>query len=178
MSSPISNICSTSGSVNATALVFVTPIFESRRQEQAEEEMRAGDLNYLVQRLLSEEGASEGLTDAYVDQIKDPRDLNRLGYFDLVRYENVSPVDAAAVIAERKLSGRVENYRALRAVPGISYWGARNLRDFVTYAPSGAAETPRLHLDYQFRLYDTPVGVATRTKRDAPMPTIATAGCS
>jgi hypothetical protein len=27
------------------------------------------------------------------------------------------------------------------------------------------------------RLYDTPVGVATRTQRDAPMPTIATMGC-
>lgn len=27
------------------------------------------------------------------------------------------------------------------------------------------------------RLYDTPVGVATRTQRDAPMPSIATAGC-
>jgi hypothetical protein len=28
------------------------------------------------------------------------------------------------------------------------------------------------------RLYDTPVGVATRTQRDAPMPAITTAGCS
>ena len=27
------------------------------------------------------------------------------------------------------------------------------------------------------RLYDTPVGVATRTQRDAPMPAITTAGC-
>jgi hypothetical protein len=27
------------------------------------------------------------------------------------------------------------------------------------------------------RLYDTPVGVATRTQRDAPMPSIATVGC-
>jgi hypothetical protein len=27
------------------------------------------------------------------------------------------------------------------------------------------------------RLYDTPVGVATRTQRDAPMPAIATTGC-
>ena len=27
------------------------------------------------------------------------------------------------------------------------------------------------------RLYDTPVGVATRTQRDAPMPSIVTAGC-
>ena len=136
-------------------LVFITPVFESRRQEEAEEELRAGDLNFLVQRLLSEEGASEGLTDAYIDQIKDPRDLNRLGYFDLVRYENVSPVDASAVLAERRVSGRIENYRALRAVPGISYWGARNLRDFVNYT-SPPELSPRLHFDYQFRLYDTP----------------------
>ena len=28
------------------------------------------------------------------------------------------------------------------------------------------------------RLYDTPVGVATRTQRDAPMPSVATAGCT
>ena len=28
------------------------------------------------------------------------------------------------------------------------------------------------------RLYDTPVGVATRTQRDAPMPSIVTAGCA
>ena len=28
-----------------------------------------------------------------------------------------------------------------------------------------------------FRLFDTPVGVATRTQRDAPMPAIATVGC-
>jgi hypothetical protein len=27
------------------------------------------------------------------------------------------------------------------------------------------------------RLYDTPVGVATRTQRDAPMPLISTVGC-
>jgi hypothetical protein len=27
------------------------------------------------------------------------------------------------------------------------------------------------------RLYDTPVGVATRTQRDAPMPSISTVNC-
>jgi len=135
--------------------VFITPLFEAQRQEQEEEERRAGELNYIVQRLLSEEGASEGLTDAYVDQIKDPRDVNRLGYFDLVRYQNVSPVDAAAVLAERRLTGRIENARQLRAAPGISYWGFRNLRDFITYG-ADAADRDRLRVDYQFRLYDTP----------------------
>ncbi|MDB5656840.1 MAG: hypothetical protein JWQ94_4453 [Tardiphaga sp.] len=41
------------------------------------------------------------------------------------------------------------------------------------WLPTGAIERYVLML----RLYDTPVGVATRTQRDAPMPTIATVGC-
>jgi len=42
------------------------------------------------------------------------------------------------------------------------------------WLPTGGIERYALML----RLYDTPVGVATRTQRDAPMPTITTAGCS
>ncbi|MBN8963271.1 MAG: DUF1214 domain-containing protein [Rhizobiales bacterium] len=42
------------------------------------------------------------------------------------------------------------------------------------WLPTGGIERYQLML----RLYDTPVGIATRTQRDAPMPTIATAGCS
>ena len=41
------------------------------------------------------------------------------------------------------------------------------------WLPTGGIERYTLVL----RLYDTPVGVATRTQRDAPMPSIATAGC-
>jgi hypothetical protein len=41
------------------------------------------------------------------------------------------------------------------------------------WLPTGGIERYALVL----RLYDTPVGVATRTQRDAPMPSIATAGC-
>lgn len=42
------------------------------------------------------------------------------------------------------------------------------------WLPTGALERYVLML----RLYDTPVGVATRTQRDAPMPAIATRGCA
>lgn len=42
------------------------------------------------------------------------------------------------------------------------------------WLPTGALERYVLML----RLYDTPVGVATRTQRDAPMPAIATKGCT
>nr|WP_210313508.1 DUF1214 domain-containing protein [Rhodopseudomonas rhenobacensis] len=41
------------------------------------------------------------------------------------------------------------------------------------WLPTGAIERYSLML----RLYDTPVGVATRTQRDAPMPTLKTVGC-
>lgn len=137
------------------ARVSVSPVFESARVEQQEEDRRSGELNLLVQRLLSEEGASEGLVDQYLDNVRSPRNLNRMTYDDLVSYQNVSPVDAVAILRERTLSGRFETARELRAAPGISYWGYRNLRDFVRYddPPRG---TDRLHLDYQFRLYDTP----------------------
>lgn len=42
------------------------------------------------------------------------------------------------------------------------------------WLPTGAIERYILLL----RLYDTPVGIATRTQRDAPMPSIVTAGCA
>ena len=41
------------------------------------------------------------------------------------------------------------------------------------WLPTGGIERYALML----RLYDTPVGVATRTQRDAPMPQITTVGC-
>ena len=41
------------------------------------------------------------------------------------------------------------------------------------WLPTGGIERYALVL----RLYDTPVGVATRTQRDAPMPSIATVSC-
>lgn len=135
-------------------LVAVSPVFESTRQEQQDEDRRAGELNAVVQRYLSEEGASEGLVDEYVDSIRDPRDINELDYPALVAYQNVSPVDAAAVLHERAQAGRIENVRQLRAASGLSGWGYRNLRDFVSYAPTEGTARPRV--DYQFRLYDTP----------------------
>ena len=41
------------------------------------------------------------------------------------------------------------------------------------WLPTGALDKYVLAL----RLYDTPVGVATRTQKDAPMPSITTVGC-
>jgi hypothetical protein len=60
----------------------------------------------------------------------------------------------------RRADGSFEIVAAPRARPG-------------NWLPTGAIERYVLVL----RLYDTPVGVATRTQKDAPMPDIATVGC-
>jgi len=60
----------------------------------------------------------------------------------------------------RRADGTFEITASPRARPG-------------NWLPTGGIERYALML----RLYDTPVGVATRTQRDAPMPAIATAGC-
>lgn len=135
--------------------VRVTPLFEAQRREMDEEERRAGDFAFLMQRLLAEEGASEGLVDAYLDLVREPRDLNQLDYFDLASFQNVSPVDAAAILRERTQAGKIENSQQLRATPGLTYWGFRNLRDYVSYAPRSATARP-LRLDGQIRIYNTP----------------------
>jgi DNA uptake protein ComE-like DNA-binding protein len=138
-------------------LVSVSPVFEQEYDVLEVEERRALELEEVIQRFLSEEGSSEGLVDVYVDQIKDPPDLNSLDYFDLTAYQNVSPVDAVAILRERRQGGRIENARQLRNSEGLSYWGFRNLRDFVRYDPPGGPL--RLHGDYQMRLYNTPYTV-------------------
>jgi hypothetical protein len=136
-------------------LVVVTPVFQLEQEDMREEERRAQERYYVVQRFLSEEGASEGLVDDYVDQIKDPRNVNRLNYYDLVSYQNVSPVDAVAILRERALAGKIENMRQLRSASGVTYWGFRNLRDFIRYDDPEGTKT-RFSGDYQFRVYNTP----------------------
>jgi hypothetical protein len=136
-------------------LVVVTPVFQLEQEDMREEERRAQERYYVVQRFLSEEGASEGLVDDYVDQIKDPRNVNRLNYYDLVSYQNVSPVDAVAMLRERALAGKIENMRQLRSASGVTYWGFRNLRDFIRYDDPEETKT-RFSGDYQFRVYNTP----------------------
>jgi hypothetical protein len=61
----------------------------------------------------------------------------------------------------------------VRSVDGVFELRIASRSRAGNWLPTGAIERYVLML----RLYDTPVGVATRTQRDAPMPAIATAGC-
>jgi len=135
-------------------MVFITPIFQLEEEDLQESERRAREGYYVLQRYLSQEGANEGLVDSYIDQLRTPRNINNLNFYDLVSYQNVSPVDAVAVLREKSATGKIENWSQLRSASGITYWGARNLRDFIQY--SNPAGPKRVTGDYQFRIYNTP----------------------
>ncbi len=108
-----------------------------------------------VQMFLSEEGASEGLAEEYLDRLRNPVDINEMDLYDLMSYQNVSPVDATAIIRARRSLGRIEDDRQLRGIDGLRYFSYRGLRNFVTYAPDQAA-TAELSGYAQTRYLETP----------------------
>ena len=111
-----------------------------------------------VQRYLGQEGTNEGLVDEYLDSLRDPVNVNGLDLFDLMSYQNVSPVDATNILKARQRLGGFENARQLRRSQGLRYWAYRNLRDFVLYSDAerleGAHE--RVTGSYEVRYYNTP----------------------
>lgn len=111
-----------------------------------------------VEQYLGEEGSSEGLADEYLDKMRRPEDINGLDLFDLMSYQNVSPVDATNILKARERLGRIESSRQLRTVEGLRYFSYRNLRDFVVYDPKEIAGESALPVSgyAQTRYYETP----------------------
>ncbi len=112
-----------------------------------------------VREFLGQEGSNEGLVDEYLDQLREPVNVNRLDLFELMSYQNVSPVDATKILEARKRLGGFTDARQLRQSEGLRYYAFRNLRDFVTYADpdSGVGAARRVRGNYQLRYYDTPL---------------------
>ena len=111
-----------------------------------------------VAQYLGQEGSSEGLTDEYLDRLRNPENLNDMDLWDLMSYQNVSPVDATNIIKSRDRLGRIETGRQLRGAEGLRYFAYRNLRDFVVYSEQEKeAESSRAVSGYvQTRYWETP----------------------
>lgn len=87
-----------------------------------------------MQRYLGQEGSSEGLADEYLDKMRNPENVNDMDLYDLMSYQNVSPVDATNILKAKDRLGAFESGRQLRGSEGLRYWAYRNLRDFVVYS--------------------------------------------
>ncbi|NQU66958.1 MAG: hypothetical protein HQ510_03360 [Candidatus Marinimicrobia bacterium] len=85
-----------------------------------------------VESFTGTEGVNEGLVEMWLDRLAEPVNINEATYDDLIALQNVSPVDAVAVL-RRIDEGSISYQRALRGALGLSYYGYRNMRDFFTY---------------------------------------------
>ena len=110
-----------------------------------------------VRNYLSQEGSNEGLVDEYLDLMQEPVNVNDLDLFELMSFQNVSPVDATNIINARERLGGFTSERQLRRSEGLRYYAYRNLRDFVVYDDSQLGDDDRVRVDYQVRYYDTPI---------------------
>jgi DNA uptake protein ComE-like DNA-binding protein len=97
-----------------------------------EELQRVNEIYYRIRQWEAEEGASEALVDQWIDLAKDPINVNTATYTELSNLQNVSPPDAAAIYNYTRRN-RIEYRSQLRNVPGLTYWGYYNARNFVRY---------------------------------------------
>ncbi len=111
-----------------------------------------------VQRYLGQEGSNEGLADEYLDKMRSPQNINNLDIYDLMSYQNVSPVDATKILKSRERLGRFESSRQLRSSDGLRYFAYRNLRDFVVYDDKDLVDENSNDITgyYQVRYHETP----------------------
>lgn len=112
-----------------------------------------------VRQYMSQEGSNEGIADEYLDRMRSPENINDLDLFDLMSYQNVSPVDAAAILKARARLGRFESQRQLRGTEGLRYFSYRNLRDFIVFSDEEATalDTRPLSGYVQTRYTETPM---------------------
>ncbi len=117
------------------------------------------EADYLAQRMQvaqrnvrmwgASEGSNEGLIDLWIDIAKDPPNINTASVYDLMNLQNVSPVDAVAIVKHRKAIGSYRGRRDLRYTPGLSGWGYMNARSLVRY--KDREQKGELHGRYQLR---------------------------
>ena len=118
-----------------------------------EELQRVNDIYYRIRNWEAEEGASEALVDHWIDLAKDPFNINEASYWQIANLQTIAPPDAAAIYRHTRRN-RIERRSSLRNVPGLTYWGYYNARNFVRYEEPET--TDELRGSYQFRAYDTP----------------------
>ncbi|MCK5596777.1 MAG: hypothetical protein KAJ04_04945, partial [Candidatus Eisenbacteria sp.] len=117
-----------------------------------EELKRINEIYYRIRNWEAEEGASEALVDHWIDLAKDPFNINEASYWQIANLQTISPPDAAAIYRYTQRN-RIERRTALRNVPGLTYWGYYNTRNFVRYKE--VEESDALRGSYQFRAFNT-----------------------
>ncbi len=142
-------------SIDQETLLKLKPlVIISHHKLEDKAAQRREEIHYLIERLGSNEGSQEGTSDIWEDFLMTPRNINKLYFSELMNIPNVSSIDAAAIMNVKKMGDHISSYRNLRKVPGLSHYGAVNLKNYVFYKRN--PQEDRLYVDYQFKYDDDP----------------------
>ncbi len=119
-------------------------------------QQRIERMYYRFDRWSGQEGINEALIDLWIENALDPINVNEAGYDQLINLQNMSPADAVAIMNYRLENGRIRNMRDLRGVPGLSYYGYANARNFVDYNPPDDKGAVPVHGHVTVRMDNTP----------------------
>ncbi len=101
--------------------------------EEDEVAARREEIRDLLERLDSNEGASEGMSDVWEDYLMTPQNVNKMHFDDFISLPNVSAIDAVGILKRTAQGDTIADMRDLRNSPGLSYYGYTNLRSYVYY---------------------------------------------
>lgn len=106
------------------AYIFISPRREGRNL--------IFDIQRIRSRSASEESPRESALDWWILKLIEPINVNKAEVDELYALDRVSLIDAAAVVRRARILP-LRNSRDLRRVPHLSYYGYRNMVNFVTY---------------------------------------------
>jgi len=132
-------------------LVRIEPFRPRTSLEENVEEMY-----YRLERWSGDEGVNDALIDLWIERSLRPLNVNKVDYEDLINLQNVSPIDATAIVNYRNEIGEIQNTRDLRNIPGLSYYGYRNARNFLGFGDPKKMDAVGIHGRISTRVDNTP----------------------
>lgn len=116
-----------------------------------EAQARRDEIRYLIERLDSNEGASEGMADVWEDYLMTPHNVNRMHFEEFVSLPNVSAMEAVAILKRTARGDTIAEMRDLRNTVGLTHYGYTNLRNYVYYKEPPVKD--RLFFDASLQYY-------------------------
>lgn len=114
---------------------------------------RRDQINYLLRRLASNEGSQEGISDLWEDLLISPININTATFHELMNMPIVTPNDVKSILLQRKV-GDFSDYRSMRMSPGLTHYGATNLKNYVIYYTP--EKKGRWHFNYRLKFNNSP----------------------
>ena len=108
--------------------------------------------SYKLEQWLTSDGNTEGISSSWLERYFEPRNINLMNYDDLMELPNLSPLDAHAVIRQKRLGIIDGNFQLKNS--GISYYGYKSLVNFIDF--NSTAEN-KFHFRYSSLIRTTPI---------------------